>query len=1207
MNYLKHRLLAGILACILLLGASPIALSAEVDTFSSGRSGGVTSNEGKKPENLINLVMPTVRDGLFDFLIDPAGMVRSTRAARYLSAWGVESVEIGDGNLFFRNISKDSDGTTAITLSNRSDPLTIINKSTTAVDVSLSFDVQKDSGLYDFTFVDNDEFLDENGDALTSLAMYLALRAGRRSGPVHEETVEEGTKYVGSIRGWLPKPDGDFLDVLWDGSKYSYRLKDDIPETAFHSMSFFMTGAINSDTVNWNGANDASLTVTWNVKKLASDAIEDPYIEDFDPLVEMRVGAKEVDDEVVMLIDYGEGRKAMTKVDSIVYTASDDSSVIFKRFTLEGSILRLTAISALMRGRDWAVRFADDEGNTFDVPFDLKKDVDPVNPTATVIAQATAVGESAVVNVNWGAGTAAMTRIDGVKYTQENGEQGTIPDNRITVEEDTVTINFTALPFAGSDFMLVFANNGGKTFELPVDLVKVVIPDREPSVTNVQKVSEAGQSAVLTVDWGYGDKAMTTVSSVKYTRASGTAGTISTSNITVDGNTVSIKVATTPFAGSDFILVFSNNSNETFEVPVELVDSASGPENPGESVDPSVTSVQKVTEAGQSATVTVNWGSGSKAMTTVSSVKYTRSSGTAGTISSSNITVSGTTVTIKVAATPFAGSDFILVFSNASNETFEVPVELVDSASGPENPGESVDPSVTSVQKVTEAGQSATVTVNWGSGSKAMTTVSSVKYTRASGTAGTISSSNITVNGTTVTIKVAATPFAGSHFILVFSNDSNETFEVPVELVDSASGPENPGESVDPSVTSVQKVTEVGQYAEVTVNWGSGDKAMTTVSSVKYTRASGTAGTISSSNITVSGTTVTIKVAATPFAGSDFILVFSDTSGETFEVPVELVDSASGPENPGESVDPSVTGVQKVTEAGQYAEVTVNWGSGDKAMTTVSSIRYTRASGTAGSISSSNITVSGTTVTIKVAATPFAGSDFILVFSDASGETFEVPVELVDSASGPENPGESVDPSVTGVQKVTEAGQYAEVTVNWGNGDKAMTTVNRVNYTRSNGVSSYISASNITVDGNKVTVKVAATPFAGSNFILVFSNASNETFELPVDLVDTNGTSNPGESANPSVTNVKKVATAGEYAEVTVDWGSGDKAMTTVNRVNYMRSNGVSSYISASNITVDGNKVTIKVAATPFAGSGFSLVFSNSSNVSFELPVDLVA
>ena len=229
------------------------------------------------------------------------------------------------------------------------------------------------------------------------------------------------------------------------------------------------------------------------------------------------------------------------------------------------------------------------------------------------------------------------------------------------------------------------------------------------------------------------------------------------------------------------------------------------------------------------------------------------------------------------------------------------------------------------------------------------------------------------------------------------------------------------------------------------------------------------------------------------------------------------------------------------------------------------------------------------------------------MFSDASGETFEVPVELVDSASGPENPGESVDPSVTGVQKVTEAGQYAEVTVNWGNGDKAMTTVNRVNYTRSNGVSSYISASNITVDGNKVTVKVAATPFAGSNFILVFSNASNETFELPVDLVDTNGTSNPGESANPSVTNVKKVATAGEYAEVTVDWGSGDKAMTTVNRVNYMRSNGVSSYISASNITVDGNKVTIKVAATPFAGSGFSLVFSNSSNVSFELPVDLVA
>ena len=885
MKYLIKRTLSGLLVILMLLSSCDFAFAFEADDYTSGHVSGAVINEGNRPADVINLVMPTTRDGMFDFWIDPMGTLKNTGAKRYLSSWGVDSVNFGSGNLFFRNVETDANGNiTSVNLTKNSDFLKIINKSSSAVDIKLSFDVTTDKDIYNFTFADNPNFLDANQKPIRTPAMYLALMAGRRSGPV--KTVEKDGESVnaGSINAWLPSPGDECFETVWNGSQYVYHLKDSAPESAFPQINFRMTGAINTESANWSNASrlDMALNVTWEIsRKEVSQLSEDPYAEDFDPLVTIRSGAQKVGDEVVLELDYGEGAGVLTNIERIVYTSSDDTPAVFQNYTLDGAglLISFTATEELLNGNNWAVRFSDGADRTYDAAFNLKAIVDPVDPSVTVDIKATETDGTAVLTVDWGAGYKAMTTITQVNYKTASGDDAIISADKIVIDGSIVRITIENEALKGSEFMLMFTNEMEDTFELAADLA--IPPDEDPSVTVVTQVQAAKEWAVLNINWGSGAKAMTTVTNVSYKKADGSAGTISGTNIEVDGATIRVKVTATPLAGSDFKLVLANEADGSVEIPVDIVNIPK-PEVPAK--DPSITNVKPATVSGGSAVVTVDWGAGSKAMTTVSQVSYTKKTGALGVISASSITVSGNTVTIKIAAAPFAGSDFKLVFGNDSGGSYEISADLVKAPDSEEpTPSGGKSPNITISKAASAKGDLVDLALDLGGNTDLKLKEMLYVMSGASSDTSVTEGSNLTVSSNKVTVKVTTPVLNGSNWRLVLQNDAeSKTVVIPFNL-------KTTGTTYGVTVIVTTPAVSKGDFAVLSLN--TANSAYTTVKEMQYVMT----GTVVFTPVSVGSNLVisddgTVKVKATTpvLNGSNWKIVLSDGGSNTLEVPFKL-------------------------------------------------------------------------------------------------------------------------------------------------------------------------------------------------------------------------------------------------------------------------------------------------------------------------------
>jgi hypothetical protein len=295
--------------------------------------------------------------------------------------------------------------------------------------------------------------------------------------------------------------------------------------------------------------------------------------------------------------------------------------------------------------------------------------------------------------------------------------------------------------------------------------------------------------------------------------------------------------------------------------------------------------------------------------------------------------------------------------------------------------------------------------------------------------------------------------------------------------------------AANPTATVNTKATAAGESSTVTLNWGAGEKAMSSVKQVTYTTVSGTAAQISgSSEITTSGDTVTVKFDATSIKGNNFKLVLTKVSGETYELALSLANY----EEP-----PSATVTKKATAPGQSSTITVSWGVGSRAMTSVQKVTYTNASGAAAEITTSEITTSGATVSVKFDRNSIQGTDFKLILTNGKGSTCALPLDL---AAFDPSAGLGADATVS--NKAKSATQTATVTVDWGSGEQEMTSVKQVTYTTSNGGTGVIlPGANLKTSENTVSIKFTPITFKGTDFILVLTNGQTD-IEIPVDLID---------------------------------------------------------------------------------------------------------
>lgn len=171
-------------------------------------------------DSVFCVVLPVDTSHVFDFIMDPEGLIEKTKAAAY----GGLQFEEG-ATLFFRRNDGEEEA-----YSSRSDSLTILNRGEDAVKVVVTASISSDTAR-DLIMTDDREFTDNTGPGL-----YLALADGERVSPmgVGEEA---------------------YFEVIVEDS-----------------YSFWLTGAV-SRTGDWSEWADTApvVTVTWKILPLEEE------------------------------------------------------------------------------------------------------------------------------------------------------------------------------------------------------------------------------------------------------------------------------------------------------------------------------------------------------------------------------------------------------------------------------------------------------------------------------------------------------------------------------------------------------------------------------------------------------------------------------------------------------------------------------------------------------------------------------------------------------------------------------------------------------------------------------------------------------------------------------------------------------------------------------------------------------------------------
>ncbi len=206
---------------------------------------GTGTLEGTIPTDIFQIVLPTDVDDVFDFILDPQELINMTNGAAY----GGKKFE-EDATLFF----KRTDDGAGNDYSSTSDAITIINKSSVPVDVTVTAGFSPDS-LGGITMTDDESFTDD-----TSASMYLAMIDGKNMVPIQGE---DDT----SIQVTIPAAE-DAYEYRYDSEKdqYTYGLKQDLSSIEFPEYSFWLTGVANKNG-NWQDVGNAKpeIVVTWVV------------------------------------------------------------------------------------------------------------------------------------------------------------------------------------------------------------------------------------------------------------------------------------------------------------------------------------------------------------------------------------------------------------------------------------------------------------------------------------------------------------------------------------------------------------------------------------------------------------------------------------------------------------------------------------------------------------------------------------------------------------------------------------------------------------------------------------------------------------------------------------------------------------------------------------------------------------------------------
>ena len=330
----------------------------------------------------------------------------------------------------------------------------------------------------------------------------------------------------------------------------------------------------------------------------------------------------------------------------------------------------------------------------------------------------------------------------------------------------------------------------------------------------------------------------------------------------------------------------------------------------------------------------------------------------------------------------------------------------------------------------------------------------------------------------------------------------------------------------------------------------------------------------------------------------------------SFNVTWSLTQEKGPEENPipDEDTDPTVLVTTAVKAINDVGTMSFDWGWGSKEMARVKEFVYTNTAGKETKVAVSNISdvptptatnpvvVNEAQKTIFVMATTaiFRGSAWKIRFEDIDAlHTVDIEIDLKRSSVAA-NPAVTIK---TAGKEATLPDQTVTFTFDYGNGDKAMSTVTGFTYLTASGAPQKLALDSpyVSMDLQERTFTITAFRklFEGSNWKLEFGDDEGGYYAAPFTLRTIAVT-----NKKPAVTVTEQASAMNENASITYDFGSGRDYMTALYGLQYKGQDGeISTLLTKSqNFVIEDNVITIKMTRPLYAGSDWKLVFVNDDN-----------
>lgn len=952
-SYIK--LFAGVLTVATLMNSmTPAFLLNSMAAAPRGEGSGTGTIEGVLSD-VFDVIVPTqpvqgannVSDkSIYDFILDPRGWAQTGS----LSAAGLKLEP--NASVYFKNQSGSFD------YSSTSDALTITNRSTTKVDVTLKAQLTGMEGIKltgDNTFANGTD---------PSACVYFALidSNGKKS------YLDKYGAFLKATMEGRPEAYNKIYDSVT--KKYKYELKSDADLAAgnivFPEYSFRLTGVCNG-VDSWSrvpSIQNTKMEVTWVVslrpKSVAPSIGKTSYV--------MNKGIP-----LPIEVDLGAGKLAAKGIKSITGQNLSGTAGILaaSEYTFANGTLTLSAsyiaglIDKGITSHTLKVVFDDIANTSVKILLTINDEI----PSIAQSEYSMSAGQRIDMDIDWGTGDLAASGIQSIQYVNDSGNVVTVSTNGYWVDGDTLIFRASYVKQMISDgsmsreFTITF-NNKVKT----QTKVLVTAEGTIPSIAQNEYIMQKGNDVVVNVDPGTGSLQANGIESIKYVNASGETIVVPTEKYEFVGNSLKFKafyvtaMINSGNASRSFTITFNNAVKTQVEVILKADD-----------VAPVLNQNTYDMISAQPVLIDIDWGSGALGATGVQSITYEETPGAIVTVTADRYACADGELRFRGSyITSILGEGCLSrTFTITLNDTASTQMEVTLRATGNV-------PSIAQSLYNMNTGTPVAVNVNLGSGALAATGIGSIEYVDAAGKNITVTSDKYWFDGNTLTFRgsyITALLNEGTvsrSFIITFNNATKTQTNITLTATGNA-----------PSIAQTSYDMKKNNSVSIGISWGTDGLKATGIKNIVYKNTSGAVTTVPTERYWLNGNELVFRGSYISqmidggYMSRTFTITFNDPASTQVDVTLTAPDIA-----------PSIDNNKVYTmTTGQPLLLDLSLGSGNMMATGIKSVTYKEGTKTI-TVPTSYYLLEGETLRIRasyingVLSAGVMSRDYVVTFND---------------------------------------------------------------------------------------------------------------------------------------------------------------------------------------------------------------------------------